>query len=359
MSAHHGVARGEVDRVVQVERAALVAGAGQRLGEVRHLDEAEPDGDVPQPVGDLLASRPAPRCATRAASPRRCTVRRRRSPAAPSSARRAGPARAASSVPLRPRNTAVPGTRGISPGVRCRRGRRPGRLLARAAALRPPRCRCARCVMTTKITAPSSSGIQPPSSILSRLAPKKARSTTRNTPPTQRRRRSRPAPDVAHGVVEQRRGQQHRGRDRGAVGAGQPVGAAEPEGERDRADHHHPVHERHVDLAVFACPRSGGCVRPGNQPSCIACRVRENAPVMMAWLAMMVASVASTTSGHDRPARRQPEERVAVQRRVLDQQRGLAGIAEQQRRQHDAVPGRRGSGCGRYGPCRRRAPRRR
>ena len=37
--------------------------------------------------------------------------------------------------------------------------------------------------------------------------------------------------------------------------------------------------------------------RPGNQPSCIACRVSENEPVMMAWLAMMVASVASTTSG--------------------------------------------------------------
>ena len=37
--------------------------------------------------------------------------------------------------------------------------------------------------------------------------------------------------------------------------------------------------------------------RPGNQPSCIACRVSENAPVMIAWLAMIVANVASTTSG--------------------------------------------------------------
>ena len=30
----------------------------------------------------------------------------------------------------------------------------------------------------------------------------------------------------------------------------------------------------------------------------MACRVMEKEPVMMAWLAMMVASVASTTSGY-------------------------------------------------------------
>ena len=38
-------------------------------------------------------------------------------------------------------------------------------------------------------------------------------------------------------------------------------------------------------------------MRPGNQPSCIAWRVSEKAPVMIAWLAMTVASVASTTRG--------------------------------------------------------------
>ena len=37
--------------------------------------------------------------------------------------------------------------------------------------------------------------------------------------------------------------------------------------------------------------------RPGNQLSCIACRVSENAPVMIAWLAMIVANVARTTRG--------------------------------------------------------------
>ena len=39
-------------------------------------------------------------------------------------------------------------------------------------------------------------------------------------------------------------------------------------------------------------------VRPGSQPSCIAWRVIENEPVMMAWLAMMVATVASSTIGY-------------------------------------------------------------
>ena len=35
----------------------------------------------------------------------------------------------------------------------------------------------------------------------------------------------------------------------------------------------------------------------GSQPSWMACRVIENAPVMIDWLAMIVAIVASTTSG--------------------------------------------------------------
>ena len=40
----------------------------------------------------------------------------------------------------------------------------------------------------------------------------------------------------------------------------------------------------------------------GSQPSWIACRVIENAPVMIDWLAMMVATVASTISGISRVA---------------------------------------------------------
>ncbi len=37
--------------------------------------------------------------------------------------------------------------------------------------------------------------------------------------------------------------------------------------------------------------------RRGSQPSCTAWRVIENAPVMIDWLAMIAAKVASSTSG--------------------------------------------------------------
>ena len=42
--------------------------------------------------------------------------------------------------------------------------------------------------------------------------------------------------------------------------------------------------------------------RRGHNPSCIACRVIENAPLMIAWLAMIVAIVDSTTSATCNPA---------------------------------------------------------
>ena len=80
--------------------------------------------------------------------------------------------------------------------------------------------------------------------------------------------------------------------------------------------------------------------RPGNQPSCIACRVRENAPVMIDWLAMTVAQVASTTSGITAQAGASLKNGIALEAGVLQQQRGLAGVAQQQGRQHDGVPGR-------------------
>ena len=38
----------------------------------------------------------------------------------------------------------------------------------------------------------------------------------------------------------------------------------------------------------------------GSHPRWIACRVIEKAPVMIAWLAMIVAAVASSTSGTSR-----------------------------------------------------------
>ena len=65
----------------------------------------------------------------------------------------------------------------------------------------------------------ASSGIQPPSRIFIRLAPKNARSMSRNTPQTEHGGDQRPAPDVAHGVEQQRGGQQHGGGDGRAIGA--------------------------------------------------------------------------------------------------------------------------------------------
>ena len=58
---------------------------------------------------------------------------------------------------------------------------------------------------------------------------------------------------------------------------------------------------------------------------------------MIAWLAMIVAMVASPTI--DRPRGRQTKERIAVHRRLAKEKRDLPGIIEQQRRQHDDVPG--------------------
>src|SRR4029077_1914355 len=52
---------------------------------------------------------------------------------------------------------------------------------------------------------------------------------------------------------------------------------------------------------TYICPYPSAevCVicNLGSQPSWIACRVIENAPVMIDWLAMTVATVASTTRG--------------------------------------------------------------
>ena len=48
----------------------------------------------------------------------------------------------------------------------------------------------------------------------------------------------------------------------------------------------------------------------GSRPSWIACRVIEKAPVMIAWLAMTVATVARTTSASCKPFRTKIVERI-------------------------------------------------
>ena len=62
-AADHVVVRGEIDSVIEIERAALLPGAGQSGGDVRHLDEAEPDGDVPEALRRSVPPRPAGRAA--------------------------------------------------------------------------------------------------------------------------------------------------------------------------------------------------------------------------------------------------------------------------------------------------------
>ena len=77
----------------------------------------------------------------------------------------------------------------------------------------------------------------------------------------------------------------------------------------------------------------------GRRPSCIACRVIEKAPVMIDWLAITVATVASATSGSCSAAgQRSKKGFVSRADRTVHQQRGLAGVIEQQGRQDEAIP---------------------
>ena len=76
----------------------------------------------------------------------------------------------------------------------------------------------------------------------------------------------------------------------------------------------------------------------GSQPSWIACRVIEKAPVMIDWLAMMVATVASTISGDQQRPGTEPKEDVAVGRRAVEHERRLPGVVEDQAWKHDRAP---------------------
>ncbi len=68
--------------------------------------------------------------------------------------------------------------------------------------------------------------------------------------------------------------------------------------------------------------------RRGNQPSSIACRVIEKAPVMMDWLAMIVASVASTMSGSSATGGHRAEEDVVASGNAVENDGGLSGVVQ-------------------------------
>ena len=71
----------------------------------------------------------------------------------------------------------------------------------------------------------------------------------------------------------------------------------------------------------------------------MACRVIEKVPDMMDWLAMMVATVASATSGSCRLAGLSMKKEFRCGRHPADNQhRSLAGIVQNQGRQDQSIP---------------------
>ena len=63
----------------------------------------------------------------------------------------------------------------------------------------------------------------------------------------------------------------------------------------------HRIDARDVDLPEV-CSEVWRISRRGSRPSWIAWRVSEKAPVITAWLAMIVATVAMMTSGRMKPS---------------------------------------------------------
>src|SRR5664280_382405 len=63
--ADHGVAGAEIDRVFEVDWTAASLRLSQGGGNVRHLDEAEVNGDVPKSLGELCQLDTVARCDAR------------------------------------------------------------------------------------------------------------------------------------------------------------------------------------------------------------------------------------------------------------------------------------------------------
>jgi len=71
----------------------------------------------------------------------------------------------------------------------------------------------------------------------------------------------------------------------------------------------------------------------------MAWRVIEKAPVMMAWLAITVASVARITSAINSDGGHSWKKDIPLGRRALQDDTGLAGIVENQGGKNDCAPG--------------------
>ena len=76
----------------------------------------------------------------------------------------------------------------------------------------------------------------------------------------------------------------------------------------------------------------------GKRPSWIACRVIEKAPVITAWLATTVATVAMITIGSSNGSGQRRKKNASVGRRARQHDRCLSGIVQDQRREDEARP---------------------
>ena len=78
----------------------------------------------------------------------------------------------------------------------------------------------------------------------------------------------------------------------------------------------------------------------GSQPSWIACRVIEKAPVMIDWLAMMVATVASTMSGISKVPGQSRKKMLPAVGAPSSTSRRLPRVIQDQAWKHDRKPGK-------------------
>ncbi len=97
-------------------------------------------------------------------------------------------------------------------------------------------------------TAPSASGIQPPSTILSRLAARNVKSMNRNGSINASAANQPPVPDPPDHHDRHHGGDHHGAGDGDAVGGGERARRAEQRHQQQDADQQQRVHPRHVDL---------------------------------------------------------------------------------------------------------------
>ena len=334
-AAHHFVVRGEEYRVVQNDRTTELAGAHQRRHQVRHLDEAEAHDHMAESIGYVLDFGTArfgnPRCFLEDDGQGHdrflerlelgdVIEQQRRNPADGPGQEHRGPRHAGDAAAPELREEAV----GIFHAFR---------ELGGNGAYAP--------VPGRHDGEDGEAGQQGNPAAVGQLEQvgREERAVDRQEDPAGQQRPERgPAPDVAHGVEKQGRGEKHGGGDRGAVGSRQPLGTAEADGQGKRGQHHRPVHEGHVDLAVLVC-RGLVDVHAGEPAELHRLPGQRKRAGDDGLAGDDGGQGRQYHQRNDGPLRRQLEERIAVEGRILDQQGGLSSVAQQQGGQHDEIPG--------------------